>query len=139
MSSKNQKSLGRLLYPIEGGKIPVRDIMTDEGERTYIDFGTYDYITKKALDGFTPVAQVLAITAVTTDNDQYALSAPQLAILNAYGRYPNFVAIVTASGQQFFDIYPTYTGTVGAFTACTVQLHSDGVGSNAEDTVIQFS
>jgi len=54
MSSLNQKSAGRLLYPVEGGKIPVRDLMTDEKERSYVDFGQYDYITKNALAGFNP-------------------------------------------------------------------------------------
>ena len=139
MGSLNQKSAGRLLYPVEGGKIPVRDLMTDEGERAYIDFGTYDYITKNALAGFNPLPQVVDALVATTDPDVYTLSAPELAIINQYGRYPNFVAITTASGQQWFDIYPIYTGSVGAFTQVRVQLHSDGVGNNAENTFIQFS
>ena len=50
-NNKNQKSVDRILHPIMGGKVAIRDLMTDEGERGYIDFGEFDYITKKALDG----------------------------------------------------------------------------------------
>ena len=48
MSSFNQKAVDKLQHPIEGEKIIVRDLLTDEGERTYIEFGEFDYITKKA-------------------------------------------------------------------------------------------
>jgi len=82
---------------------------------------------------------VITKTRTISDADTYTLSAPELAILNSYTRYPNFVAITTGSGQQWFDIYPIYTGTVGAFLSCVVQLHSDGSGGNADETVIQFS
>jgi len=54
MGSYNQKAVDRILHPIEGGKIGMRDKMIDEGERTYIDFDEYDYITKKVLEGFNP-------------------------------------------------------------------------------------
>lgn len=139
MSSKNQKAVERILYPIEGGKIGIRDLMTDEGERTFIDFGDYDYITKKVLEGFNPSAQVLDLTLSTSEPDLYELSDIQIEVINTYTRYPNFVAITTGSGQQWFDIYPIYIGTVGAFTEIKVQLHSDGDGNNAEETFIQFS
>ncbi len=82
---------------------------------------------------------VISKTRTTTDPDTYTLTSPELVILNAYTRYPNFVAIVTSTGQQFSDIYPTYTGTIGSFTACVVTLHSDGAGLNADNTYIQFS
>lgn len=87
----------------------------------------------------TPSSTVITKTRTTTDADTYTLTSGELLILNTYTRYPNFVAIVTSTGQQFFDIYPTYTGTVGSFTACVVQLHSDGAGLNADNTFIQFS
>jgi len=138
-NNKNQKAVDRLLYPIEGGKIAVRDLMTDEGLRNYIDFGPYDYITKQALSGLNPSSTILVLTLNTTSPDLYTLSGPELAVINTYTRYPNFVAIVTGSGQQFFDIFPIYTGIVGAFTEVKVQLHADGAGNNAEDTVVQFS
>jgi hypothetical protein len=139
MSSLNQKAVDRILHPIMGGKVAVRDIMELEGGRTYIDFGDDDLITKRALYGFNPSATVIDALVTTTDPDIYTFSPTELVILNTYTRYPNFVAIVMATGQQFFDIYPIYTGSVGAFTACVVQLHSDGAGNNAEDTTIQFS
>lgn len=137
MGSQNQKSAGRLLYPIEGGKITVRDLMTDEGGRTYIDFGQYDYITKKALEGFNPSAAVIDALIPTTEPDVYTFSVGELVILNTYTRYPNFVALI--NGTPFPDIQPTYVGGVGVFTACTVQLHSNGAGGNQDETYIQFS
>lgn len=82
---------------------------------------------------------VISKTLTISDPDTYTLTSDELIVLNTYTRYPNFVAIVTASGQQFNDIYPVYTGIVGAFTSCTVYLHSAGGGLNAEDTIIQFS
>jgi hypothetical protein len=82
---------------------------------------------------------VISKTLTTSNPDTYTLSPAELVTLNLYARYPNFVAIVTSTGQQFSDIFPIYTGTVGNFTACVVQLHSDGSGSNADNTTIQFS
>jgi hypothetical protein len=78
-------------------------------------------------------------TLTTSDPDTYTLSPAELVTLNLYTRYPNFVAIVTSTGQQFSDIFPIYTGTVGNFTDCVVELHSDGLGNNADNTIIQFS
>lgn len=138
-NNKNQKSVDRIMHPIMGGKVGIRDLMTDEGLRGYIDFGPYDYITKQALAGVTPSSTILVLTLDTTSSDLYTLSGPELAVINTYTRYPNFVAIVTGSGQQFFDIFPIYTGIVGAFTEIKVQLHADGAGNNAESTVVQFS
>ena len=138
MSSKNQKSLGRLLYPVEGGKIPVRDLMTDEGQRSLIDFGTYDYITKYALEGYNPNTNPIVDMLISTSvPDVYTLSAPELSLINEYTRYPNFVALI--NGTQWFDIVPTYVGSIGAITEVRVQLHSNGAGGNADETFIQFS
>jgi hypothetical protein len=86
-----------------------------------------------------PGGDIISKTLTTSDPDTYTLSPAELIILNRYSRYPNFVAITTVSGLQWFDIIPRYTGNVGNFTACVVQLHSDGAGNNAENTVIQFS
>jgi len=135
----NQKSANRLLSPIEDVDLPVRDRMLDEKQRTWGDFDLYNYVTKQAILGFNPSFEVLDFEFDTTAPDLYTLSAPELAIINSYSRYPNFTAIVTASGQQFFDIYPIYTGSVGAFTSVKVQLHGDGAGHNVENTVVQFS
>lgn len=137
MSSQNQKSAGRLLYPIEGGKLPARDIITLEGNRDLIDFDDDDLINKRALKSYNPAAAVLDVLVEVGDPDIYTLSAGDLLILNTYARYPNFVAII--NGTQFNDIVPTYVGAIGDFTACTVPLHSDGAGNNAEETLIQFS
>jgi len=133
----NQKSANRLLNPIEDTDIPVRDRMVDEKHRSWVDFDPYNYITKYALGGFNPLPQVLDVNVAPGLPDVYTLSAPEIAILNAYGRYPNFVAVI--AGTVFYDIIPTYTGLVGGFTSVTVQLHSDGGGLNVDDTIIQFS
>jgi len=53
-NNKNQKAVDRLLHPVVGSSIGVRDLMTDEGQRSFIDFGQFDYITKAALNGFNP-------------------------------------------------------------------------------------
>lgn len=137
MSSLNQKAVNRILHPIEGGKIGLRDFMTDEGERTYIDFDTYDYITKKALEGFNPALPIVTHLAEVGDDDVYTLTVDELATINTYTRYPNFVALI--NGTPFPDIQPTYNGDLGSLTSVTVQLHSDGLGLNVAETFMQFS
>jgi len=113
-------------------------LLIKENSATEIKFRIYNSAWQ-AWVSITPSADVITKTRTTSDADTYTLTSGELIILNTYTRYPNFVAIVTATGQQFFDIYPTYTGTVGSFTACVVQLHSDGSGLNADNTIIQFS
>jgi len=138
-NNKNQKAVDRILHPIPGGKVAIRDLMTDEGMRSLIDFGQYDYITKEALAGFNPLPQVLDANIAPGAPDIYTLSAPEIAILNSYGRYPNFVAVITVTGAYAPDIVPSCLGIAGGFTSVTVQLHSDGMGNNIDDTIIQFS
>lgn len=76
-------------------------------------------------------------TLDTTKPDVYTLDNNQLNNVNALGaKYPPFTAIV--NGRPFDDIWPTYTGNPGAFTAVTINLHPDGSGNNAESTIIQF-
>lgn len=138
-NNKNQKAVDRLLYPVVGGKIGVRDFLEDEGMRSYIDFGQYDYITKEALNGFNPLPQVLDITLSAGGPDIYTLTAPELAIVNSYNRYPNFVAVIAATGEYAPDIVPLCLGIAGGFTSVSIRLHSDGAGNNPDDTIVQFS
>lgn len=63
MASFNQKAVDRLLHPIEGEKIAIRDLMTDEGERTLVDFGEFDYITKKALQGLATPDNIIQLSS----------------------------------------------------------------------------
>jgi hypothetical protein len=63
MSSFNPKAVDKLQHPIEGEKIIVRDKMTDAGERTYIDFDEFDYITKKALRGLSPSDNIIKLSS----------------------------------------------------------------------------
>ena len=137
--SLNQKSANRIMHPVAGGKLQVRDLMEDEGQRTYVDFGQYDYITKKALDGYNPLPQVVDVYIAQGLTDVYTLSAPELAIINSYGRYPNFIALMADSGTYVNDIQPTCLGIAGGFTSITVQLHGDGLGVNVDNTIIQFN
>ena len=97
-----------------------------------------DLVTKDNLSEFAPI--VVTHFAEIGDPDVYTLTVGELADVNTYGRYPNFVAIVVnATGRQFFDIIPEYDGNPGAFTAVNVQLHGDGAGVNVDGTFIQFS
>ena len=80
---------------------------------------------------------VVTQTIAAAQPDVYTLSVGELAAINTYSRYPNFVA--TIGGTPFPDIQPTYNGTLGALTSVTVQLHSDGGGLNVDDTIVQFS
>lgn len=101
-------------------------------------------VTKAMLVGYVPPSTIVTVpkTLTTSDPDIYTLTSDELDILNAYPRYPNFMSVVLASGQQFFDIYPIYSPAdagPGDWTGISVQLHSDGAGNNAEDTYIQFS
>jgi len=50
-NNKNQKAVDRILHPIEGEDVSVRDLLYLEGGRTYIDFGLDNLITKRALQG----------------------------------------------------------------------------------------
>lgn len=65
----------------------------------------------------------------------YTLNAGELAAVNAIGRLPVFT-IVSDTGQQWSDMYPTYTpyNGAGAYTNIVIQLNSD-----ANDFVAQFS
>ena len=135
----NQKSANRLLNPIEDTDIPVRDRMLDEKHRSWVDFDPYNYITKYALSGYNPMPQVLDVYIAQGSPDVYTLSAPELAIINSYGRYPNFVALMADTGTYVNDIQPTCLGIAGGFTSITVQLHGDGLGVNNDNTIIQFS
>ena len=80
---------------------------------------------------------VVRKTIAAAQPDVYTLSVGELAAINTYSRYPNFVAII--GGTPFPDIQPTYNGTLGSLTSVTVQLHSDGSGDNVDTTTIQFS
>lgn len=67
-----------------------------------------------------------------TGSYEYTLSPTELAAVNAFTRWPNFTAII--GGNQFFDVFPQYTGSVGNFTQIKVQLHSTN-----EQHLVQFS
>lgn len=84
-----------------------------------------------------PLQPVITFTLDTTKSAPYTLTSPQLASVNAFGRYPNFIALI--GGTVSPDIQPTYTGAVGAFSAITIALHDNGSGMNADTTVVQFS
>lgn len=71
--------------------------------------------------------------------DIYTLTAPELAIVNSYNRFPNFVAVITATGEYAPDIVPSCLGIAGGFTSVSIRLHSDGAGNNPDDTIVQFS
>lgn len=72
------------------------------------------------------------VTISTGAGGEYTLDSGELAIVNSIGRIPNFVALV--GGQQFFDVYPIYTGSAGEYTEIRVVLHGD-----SEDHLLQFS
>lgn len=126
----------------KGVDVSIADILAYKEFLDYIDFTDDDQIPNlravKSIAGLAGGAPV-QINLDTTKPSLYTLTSGELAAVNLLTRIPNFVA-VTVSGQQWSDIYPIYTphNTPGAYTQIQIVLH-DGGGTNAEDTVVQFS
>lgn len=111
------------------GRISTNSLMGYSDDRDIADLDGKDFVSKDMV-----VAAVAASVQITTGTGsyEYTLSSPERTLVNALGKWPNFVALV--GGQQFYDVYPQYTGTPGSFTQIKVQLHSD-----SEVHVLQFS
>lgn len=105
----------------------------------FADMANNELVQKAHLLGYAGGSPVV-INLDSSQPSLYTVTAPQLAAVNSLGKIPNFTAISLASGQQFSDIYPIYNPPMGfgVYTQIQIVLH-DGGGTNAEDTVVQFS
>ncbi len=119
-------------------------LLIKEGVSSEIKFRTYysgmwhAWESVQGDSGYKPI--VVGIELGTSVSSLYTLTPSELASVNLIGQIPSFEA-VTESGQgNWSDIYPIYTpyNTPGLYTEIKIVLH-DGGGTNAENTVIQFS
>lgn len=132
--AQHQIAVNEIVSKDKGSDIGVRDIAIYLQTLALIDFADDDQIPNlRAVRELVGTLGASAVSITTpTGSYSYSLSPTELSAVNAIGRIPNFVGLV--SGQQFYDIYPQYTGSAGAYTAITVQLHND-----TDVHLVQFS
>lgn len=114
----------------------VRDIIESINDIDYEAF-----VTKRQSLGILPQPPY-AFTILSGDPDVYNFSEDDLAAINAFGRYPNFKALIDEGTGVYGsapDITDHYEGAPGFFSGGFIRLHPDGNGHALENTYCQFT
>jgi hypothetical protein len=136
--SRLQIAVNNIVSGLTGAVVSIRDIFRYEGSLTLIDFTSDDDIPNlRAVKALIGSSTIVNESINAGGSSTYPVNSIDLAVINGFGRYPNFVAVV--AGAITPDIQPTFSGVPGSFSAISIGLHNDGTGVNPDDTEVQFS